>query len=444
MLTVLVVFLEAWPGVSHAQGIDPDLRLGIMRTNQSVVLNWFGSNSVLYQLESSSSLTSWVNSGSVIMGQGGLFVTNITGGSSSSFFRVKRLVPAGVTADFDPGTGILTILGNELDNVITVSRDAAGNLRANGGAITVRGGTPTVANTTLIQIFGSGGNDRLTLDEANGALPKANLFGEAGNDILTGGSGADTLNGGLGADMLFGGEGNDLINGGDGDDTVLMGGGDDTFVWNPGDDNDTLEGQAGMDTLLFNGSNIAEKINITANGGRIRFFRDVASVTMDLNDTEIINFNAQGGADAIVVNDLSGTDVTTINLNLALVTGSGDAQPDTVGVVGTSGDDVVVVSGDSSGSSVLGLPARVNITGAEGATDRLTITALAGDDVVEASGLAAGAIRLTADGGPGDDILSGGAGNDTLLGGDDNDVLLGGPGIDVLDGGLGDNTVIQD
>ena len=57
-----------------------------------------------------------------------------------------------------------------------------------------------------------------------------------------------------------------------------MGAGDDTFVWNPGDDNDTVEGQAGIDTLLFNGANVAENIDISANGGRVLFFRNIANV----------------------------------------------------------------------------------------------------------------------------------------------------------------------
>ena len=96
-----------------------------------------------------------------------------------------------------------------------------------------------------------------------------------------------------------------------------MAAGDDVFVWNPGDDNDTLEGQDGFDQMLFNGANIAENISILANGGRVIFFRDVASVTMDLNDTESITFNALGGADTINVGDLSGTDVVELNLNLA-------------------------------------------------------------------------------------------------------------------------------
>jgi hypothetical protein len=38
------------------------------------------------------------------------------------------------------------------------------------------------------------------------------------------------------------------------------------FVWNPGDGSDVVDGGAGTDTLQFNGANIAEKIDITANG----------------------------------------------------------------------------------------------------------------------------------------------------------------------------------
>ena len=49
----------------------------------------------------------------------------------------------------------------------------------------------------------------------------------------------------------------------------------------------------------------------------MRFTRDVANITMDLNDVETIDFNARGGADTITVNDLAGTDVTEVNLDLA-------------------------------------------------------------------------------------------------------------------------------
>src|SRR5207253_1686786 len=105
------------------------------------------------------------------------------------------------------------------------------------------------------------------------------LNGQAGDDVIDASSlDADgiqlTMNGGLGNDVFFGSEGNDRINGGDGNDVALMGAGDDVFVWNPGDDNDTVEGQAGLDTLVFNGANVSENIDISANGGRALFFRN--------------------------------------------------------------------------------------------------------------------------------------------------------------------------
>src|SRR4030095_13033489 len=97
--------------------------------------------------------------------------------------------------------------------------------------------------------------------------------------------------------------------GDNGNDVALLGAGNDVFQWNPGDGNDTIEGQDGRnDTMLFFGANIAENIDIVANGGRVLFLRDVANVTMDLNDVETIDFRALGGADNIVVGDLSGTD----------------------------------------------------------------------------------------------------------------------------------------
>src|SRR4051794_2570429 len=112
------------------------------------------------------------------------------------------------TGSFSPSAGVLTVLGDSLDNPIVTSRDAAGRILANGGAVAVDGGTPTVANTVLIQEFGQAGNDTIVLDESNGALPAANLFGGDGNDTLIGGSGNDLLFGQNGNDTLIGGAGN--------------------------------------------------------------------------------------------------------------------------------------------------------------------------------------------------------------------------------------------
>jgi Ca2+-binding RTX toxin-like protein len=317
----------------------------------------------------------------------------------------------------------ITVNGTQSADQINAAGDAAG--------VKVTG----LQNTVSI-VFQEQANDRLTLN------------GQAGDDGMNAAAlKADgiqlTMNGGLGVDQFFGSEGADLVVGGDGNDVAFLGAGDDTFAWNPGDDNDTVEGQDGFDRMLFNGANIAENIDIAANGQRVRFFRDIANVTMDMNDVEAIDFKALGGADRVVVHDLSGTDVVEVNTDLAATGGVGDAAPDNVIVEGTSGDDVAIVAGDASGAAVLGLAARVNITGTEAANDRLTVNALAGDDVVEASSVATGAIQLTLDGGDGNDVLIGGEGNDILLGGPGDDVLIGGPGIDTLDGGDGDDIILQ-
>ena len=450
--------------------------------------------------------------------------------------------------------GVLSVFGDGLDNTEALSRNAAGTILVNGGAIPVQGGTPTVANTTLIQAFGGAGNDVITLDETNGALPRANLFGGDGNDVLTGGSGSDmlfgqagndvllgrggndllfggtgndvltggtgddqmfgeagddrmvwnpgdgtdlmeggagtdtaevnggngaevftavangtrlrfdrvdpapfaldigtterlvvnmnggddrftagnglaslvsitvdggagndTITGGDGNDLLLGGDGNDAITGGRGNDIAFLGAGDDSFTWNPGDGNDVVEGQDGVDRLLFNGANIAETMQVSANGGRVQFTRDIANISMDLNGVERLEVNALGGADRITVNDLRGTAMTAVTINLAGAVGgtAGDGAADSVTALGTSGADLVTLAGAGTSASLLGLAARIDLTGAEGANDTLEVNLLGGDDRFDGSALPAGILRL---------VVDGGAGNDSILGSSSNDV----------------------
>src|SRR5262249_27149702 len=149
------------------------------------------------------------------------------------------------------------------------------------------------------------------------------------------------------------GDGNDTVTGGRGNDTALLGNGNDTFIWNPGDASDTVEGQAGTDTLVFNGANIAERIDISANGQRVRLSRDVGNVTMDLDGIENINVNSLGGADTITVNDLTGTDVKQVALDLSASAGSGqgDGTSDSVTVIGTADYDSINVASSALPSS---------------------------------------------------------------------------------------------
>jgi hypothetical protein len=85
-------------------------------------------------------------------------------------------------------------------------------------------------------------------------------------------------------------------------DTAFMGLGDDTFVWDPGDGSDVVEGQLGTDTLLFNGAGGAEQVDVSANGSRVRFFRNPANITMDTDNVKRFVFNALGGADEVTLN----------------------------------------------------------------------------------------------------------------------------------------------
>ena len=251
---------------------------------------------------------------------------------------------AAVTATFS-NTGVLTVNGDNLDNNITISRNAAGNILVNGGAVAVVGGTPTVANTSLIRVFGLGGRDVITLNQANGALPAANLFGGSENDTLTGGAGGDqlfgqagndTLVGAGGFDFLFGGEQNDTLTGGDADDQVFGQSGDDRMIWNPGDDTDLNEGGAGTDTVQVNGGGGAEQFTTTANGTRVRFDRlNPAPFAIDIGTSENLVLNANGGDDShSATGDLAA---------LIKITADGGAGNDTL--LGSNGVDLLLGGG---------------------------------------------------------------------------------------------------
>src|SRR5260370_155679 len=187
-------------------------------------------------------------------------------------------------------------------------------------------------------------------------------------------------------DTLIGGDGNDVIIGGRGNDAAQLGAGDDTFVWNPGDGSDVVEGQDGTDTLVFNGSNVSEKISISANHGRVSLVRDVGNVTMDLNGVEHIQLNALGGADNITVNDLSGTGVTQAAIDLAHAPSPGtlDGAADSVTVNATKGDDVIAVQGQGGSLTVAGLSEVVTISGSE-ATAARTVAGGNGNDTRSAA-----------------------------------------------------------
>ena len=182
-----------------------------------------------------------------------------------------------------------------------------------------------------IVVDGGAGDDTIRIDHANG------VFTDTEITTLSGGDGNDTLIGDVGAETLDGGAGDDFMDGNQGTDTLVGGSGNDTVQWDPGDASDTVDGGTGVDRLAFNGSNIGELFDVSASGSHVLFTRNVAAITMDLNHVETLDVAALGGVDVLTVHDLTGTDLTTVNPDLAAFGGVDDAQPDDVVVpVGTT------------------------------------------------------------------------------------------------------------
>jgi Ca2+-binding RTX toxin-like protein len=368
------------------------------------------------------------NVGNIVMDTNGVEQVDLNALGNADTVVQNDLTGAGVTevnADLGAGDGQpdhVIVNGTNAADAIKVT-GAAGTANVTGLAAAVKVTNAEPANDTLT-VNGLGGADTI---DASGLAASAIKF---------------ESNGGDDADVQLGSTGSDLVNGGRGNDLAFLEAGDDTFVWNPGDGSDTVEGQSGNDTMLFNGANVGERFDLSPNGSRFRLFRDVGNITMDTNGVEQVDLNTLGGTDTITENDLSGTSVGQVNVDLGAA-GAGDGAADNVIVHATNGSDAIAVAGSNGAATVTGLAATVNIANAEPANDTLTVNSLDGDDAVVASSLAATAIKLVIDGGAGDDVLVGGAGDDTLLGGPGDDVLEGGPGQDVLDGGPGNNILIQ-
>jgi Ca2+-binding RTX toxin-like protein len=135
--------------------------------------------------------------------------------------------------------------------------------------------------------------ERLSLI-GSGAL---NGNGNSGDNVLTGNSGGNRLSGGAGDDTLNGAAGDDRLNGGAGDDDLRGGSGHDLLHGAAGDDrlhydadDSRVDGGAGEDTLVIDGSGVnldlstiadglitgIEEINLTGTGDN--------SITLNLSD----------------------------------------------------------------------------------------------------------------------------------------------------------------
>src|SRR5262245_6419431 len=275
-------------------------------------------------------------------------------------------------------------------------------------ALRLQAGTPTMLEVDLdddgtadasfdratfdrILVTARAGDDRVRIDDANGTFTDTELT------TISGGRDDDTMLGGGGNEVFLGGPGDDTADGNRGADLGIMGSGDDVFTWDPGDGSDVIEGQRGYDTMDFNGAPGNEKFDASANGPRLRFFRDLGNITMDTDGVERVDLDALGGTDAVTIGDLSGTDVKKVYVDLAAALDgtAGDAAADSVTVDGTAGDDDIDIRPRAGRVVVDGLAAKVAIAAPEAANDTLTVNARGGEDTIHLGNGLSGLIRTT-------------------------------------------------
>ena len=126
------------------------------------------------------------------------------------------------------------------------------------------------------------------------------------------------------------------------------------------------------------------------------FTRDLGNIFMNTSSVEAIDLHALGGADQLTVDDLTGTVLTAMRVDLGAALGAtgGDAAVDEITVVGTPGDDAVAVTGAAGAVELVGLSTVVDIVDGE-PTDTLTYVANGGTDAVDSTGLAPGTIGFS-------------------------------------------------
>lgn len=333
----------------------------------------------------------------------------------------------------DSGDGfpdLVTLNASDRADVINIS-GVPGDVTVSGLGAEIKIIGAEVDRDPLV-INGLAGDD--TIDASNLAAGAMQL-------LIDGGEGDNTLIGGGENDTFIGGKGNDFAIGEGGDDRAFLGAGKDAFLWNPGDGNDTIDGGSGYDTMIFNGSGGNEIIDMLASGERFSFLRNIGNIVMDTNNLEQVDFQALGGTDTININDLTGTDIKKISLDLGGPDADGgDGEADMVNVIGSAENDVIQIRGAANDIVVAGLSAKVAIADADAALDSLLVSGGDGNDRISAAGLKPNAIQLIIDGGAGNDGLTGSKGDDSLIGGIGDDTLLGGRGADSLTGGEGQDS----
>ena len=290
-------------------------------------------------------------------------------------------------------------------NGLPASFDFQWQRSADGGATWVDIASATNASFTPVQAqvgqlirVGVSFTDQGGYSEQLFSSPTATV-----GDLITGTGATNSLTGTAGADLIFGLGGNDLINalagddviqGGTGNDVINAGAGDDTILWNASlllnqDGRDVVnggtEGAAG-DTFLVNGDALrSETFRIYTHDAAV-----AAGVVPAANAAEIIITRTIaalfGGSTTSIIAEL--TEIEEIQISNLLVSDTGGPISGATG----QGGDTVQIFGDFSTTSL-------NL-------NTILVDGTSGNDVVDISGLTS-AHRI---------VFKSNGGNDTIIG----------------------------
>ena len=210
-------------------------------------------------------------------------IENLTGGSGANTLigdGVANTLTGGAAADqlhglagddhltgglgndmLDGGLGADSLLGGDGDDSLLF--DAA-DTSIDGGAgfdsALVQTAEVVTLNMATASIEWARGNDGGDVFTAAGQTVAVYLYGQGGNDTLTGSAFGDYIDGGVGDDILFGGAGNDTLFGNTGSDIMRGQDGDDSLIELGGDS--LIDGGAGFDSL-FVWSDAGFSLNLT-------------------------------------------------------------------------------------------------------------------------------------------------------------------------------------
>jgi len=241
--------------------------------------------------------------------------------------------------------------------------------------------TIDLAASNVEYVKANAGDDTL---DGSGQAANLSLYGQGGDDVLTGGSGNDRLYGNDGADQLYGGAGNDSLYI-DGDDTVYLGGEgvDRIFVLSSesvsldlaANSIEYAKGNEGDDTL--DGSGATANISLYGQGGNDILSSGTGADRLyggDGSDT----LTASSGSDRLYGND--GDDILIAGDGAdRLYAGAGDDQ-----LSGGLGTDIFYFYGDAGANVISDYSAfeKLVFTGSDFTADALHVIADGNNAVV--------------------------------------------------------------